>query len=312
MARPDDERPGSGSHWVKSSLSFSNGNCVEVANLSEGGVAVRNSRDPEGPVLRFTPDEWHAFLGGAQLGEFDSFGRLRFQSREQPRTAEGPSRWPGGDPPLPRRRSLPRRRLNRSRAGGRAQRTVPARGIAAAAAPRLARARAVSTVNRRGRYGSPSPRLHPGGSRPAPVAASGRTGRDPLGHVKCPAQPGVRRLAWGSGPVPGPGAYPHRRGPRLVAVDRTCRASQEPVSPAAGYVLALVTGSLERKRHRCKSIARRVAIPFMRFLQLAGRGFADRAPAARGEVRAPGGSLSSSRCSTNTSASCGARHRSAD
>jgi len=75
MARPDDERPGSGSHWVKSSLSFSNGNCVEVANLSEGGVAVRNSRDPEGPVLRFTPDEWRAFIGDARLGEFDSFGK---------------------------------------------------------------------------------------------------------------------------------------------------------------------------------------------------------------------------------------------
>lgn len=91
MARPNEERPGSGSHWVKSSLSFSNGNCVEVANLSEGGVAVRNSRDPEGPVLRFTPDEWHAFLGGAQLGEFDSFGRLRFTSREQRRVLpDGP------------------------------------------------------------------------------------------------------------------------------------------------------------------------------------------------------------------------------
>ena len=91
MVRPDDERPGSGSHWVKSSLSFSNGNCVEVANLSEGGVAVRNSRDPEGPVLRFTPDEWHAFLGGAQLGEFDSFGRLRVKSREQRRVLpDGP------------------------------------------------------------------------------------------------------------------------------------------------------------------------------------------------------------------------------
>ena len=72
-----------------------------------------------------------------------------------------------GDPPLPRDRSLPLRRLNRSRAGGIALRTVLARGIAAAAAPRLARARAVSTVNRRGRYGSPSPRLRPGGSRPA-------------------------------------------------------------------------------------------------------------------------------------------------
>src|SRR6201987_3384986 len=100
MARPDEERPGSGSHWVKSSLSFSNGNCVEVANLSEGGVAVRNSRDPEGPVLRFTPDEWHAFLGGAQLGEFDSFGRLRFNCVNSggscPMARGGPSAaaWP--------------------------------------------------------------------------------------------------------------------------------------------------------------------------------------------------------------------------
>ena len=60
---------------MKSSLSFSNGNCVEVASLSNGGVAVRNSRDPGGPVLRFTPDEWHAFLGGARNGEFDRFGK---------------------------------------------------------------------------------------------------------------------------------------------------------------------------------------------------------------------------------------------
>lgn len=69
------ERPGSGLTWVKSSFSFSNGNCVEVADLPEGGVGVRNSRDPEGAVLRFTPDEWHAFIGGARIGEFDNFGR---------------------------------------------------------------------------------------------------------------------------------------------------------------------------------------------------------------------------------------------
>jgi Domain of unknown function (DUF397) len=68
------ERPGSGSSWVKSSLSFANGNCVEVASLPDGTVGLRNSRDSEGPVLRFTPDEWHAFLGGARMGEFDSFG----------------------------------------------------------------------------------------------------------------------------------------------------------------------------------------------------------------------------------------------
>jgi hypothetical protein len=69
------KRPDSGSYWVKSSLSLANGNCVEVASLPDGGIGVRNSRDSEGPVLRFTSDEWHAFLGGARNGEFDSFGR---------------------------------------------------------------------------------------------------------------------------------------------------------------------------------------------------------------------------------------------
>ena len=69
------EKPGSGLSWVKSSLSFANGNCVEVASLPDGTIGLRNSRDAEGPALRFTPDEWQAFLGGAQKGEFDSFGR---------------------------------------------------------------------------------------------------------------------------------------------------------------------------------------------------------------------------------------------
>ena len=62
--------------WVKSSLSFANGNCVEVANLSGGAVGVRNSRDTAGAVLRFTADEWHAFVGGVHNGEFDRFGAL--------------------------------------------------------------------------------------------------------------------------------------------------------------------------------------------------------------------------------------------
>jgi uncharacterized protein DUF397 len=67
--------PNSGLTWIKSSLSFSNGNCVEIASLADGGVGVRNSRHPEGAVLAFTPDEWHAFIGGVRNGEFDSFGR---------------------------------------------------------------------------------------------------------------------------------------------------------------------------------------------------------------------------------------------
>lgn len=62
--------------WVKSSFSFANGNCVEVADLPGGHVGVRDSKDPQGQVLRFTPGEWHAFVGGVRSGEFDRFGRL--------------------------------------------------------------------------------------------------------------------------------------------------------------------------------------------------------------------------------------------
>ena len=65
--RPDPAR-----HWIKSSLSFSNGNCVEVANPADEQAGVRHGRDTEDPVLRSTPDEWHAFLGGVRNGEFDS------------------------------------------------------------------------------------------------------------------------------------------------------------------------------------------------------------------------------------------------
>ena len=60
--------------WVKSSLSFANGNCVEVADLGGGAVGVRNSRDPDGGTLVFTPGEWDAFIGGVRGGEFDRFG----------------------------------------------------------------------------------------------------------------------------------------------------------------------------------------------------------------------------------------------
>jgi hypothetical protein len=46
-----------------------------VASLPGGEIGVRNSRNSGGPVLTFTPDEWHAFLGGVRNGEFDGFGR---------------------------------------------------------------------------------------------------------------------------------------------------------------------------------------------------------------------------------------------
>jgi hypothetical protein len=60
-----------GANWVKSSRSGAAGHCVEVAFLENNGVGVRDSKDPSGPALVFTPAEWDAFMGGAKDGEFD-------------------------------------------------------------------------------------------------------------------------------------------------------------------------------------------------------------------------------------------------
>lgn len=51
--------------------SNSNGGCVEVADNLTEIVAVRDSKDPAGPALVFTPHEWACFLAGARDGEFD-------------------------------------------------------------------------------------------------------------------------------------------------------------------------------------------------------------------------------------------------
>ena len=61
-----------GVRWWKSGRSSAQGNCVETARLGGGAVAVRNSRDPEGPALVFTQAEIHAFLEGVKDGDFDS------------------------------------------------------------------------------------------------------------------------------------------------------------------------------------------------------------------------------------------------
>ncbi|NHO81874.1 DUF397 domain-containing protein [Micromonospora sp. CMU55-4] len=58
--------------WSKSRRSNPSGNCVELAELPGGnGIAVRNSRHPEGPALIYTVDEIAAFVLGARDGDFD-------------------------------------------------------------------------------------------------------------------------------------------------------------------------------------------------------------------------------------------------
>lgn len=57
--------------WRKASYSSNNGGaCVEVARNLSGIVAVRDSKDPEGPALVFTPQGWRAFAAAVAAGEF--------------------------------------------------------------------------------------------------------------------------------------------------------------------------------------------------------------------------------------------------
>jgi len=57
--------------WRKSRHSNPSGNCVEIAALPGGAIAIRNSRHPAGPALICPPAEFAAFLAGARDGDFD-------------------------------------------------------------------------------------------------------------------------------------------------------------------------------------------------------------------------------------------------
>lgn len=56
--------------WRKAERSVNNGACVELAPMA-GMIAMRDSKDPDGPILMYTKAELAAFLEGAKKGEFD-------------------------------------------------------------------------------------------------------------------------------------------------------------------------------------------------------------------------------------------------
>lgn len=64
------ERDSGSMDWRKAQRSVNNGECVELARTG-GMIAIRDSKNPAGPVLMYTHAEWHAFLDGAKKGEFD-------------------------------------------------------------------------------------------------------------------------------------------------------------------------------------------------------------------------------------------------
>jgi Domain of unknown function (DUF397) len=58
--------------WRKASYSTNNGGaCVEIAANLPGVVAVRDSKDPDGPALGISPRQWTAFTSAVRHGDFD-------------------------------------------------------------------------------------------------------------------------------------------------------------------------------------------------------------------------------------------------
>jgi hypothetical protein len=73
MSRIQRIRHWSAGAWFKSIHSYGGGACVEVRAVN-GGIRMRDSKDPDGAQLSFSPAEWAAFLAGVRDGEFDDLG----------------------------------------------------------------------------------------------------------------------------------------------------------------------------------------------------------------------------------------------
>ena len=57
--------------WHKAQASVNNGQCVQLAHTPDGGTAIRDSKNPNGPTLHFTREEWDTFTHALQTGEFN-------------------------------------------------------------------------------------------------------------------------------------------------------------------------------------------------------------------------------------------------
>lgn len=57
--------------WRRAKACNGSSSCVEVAEMPDGSVRMRDSKNPNSPELRFTPEEWAAFMAGVRAGEFD-------------------------------------------------------------------------------------------------------------------------------------------------------------------------------------------------------------------------------------------------
>jgi Domain of unknown function (DUF397) len=57
--------------WFKSSRSSANGQCAMCAWLPGGGMAVKDSKHPDGPALLFSAEQWRTFTKRVKLGEFE-------------------------------------------------------------------------------------------------------------------------------------------------------------------------------------------------------------------------------------------------
>jgi hypothetical protein len=53
-------------------LSCAGGNCIQIAETEDGNVLIGDTKNPTGPTLSYTHDEWTAFLRGAKNGDFDN------------------------------------------------------------------------------------------------------------------------------------------------------------------------------------------------------------------------------------------------